>query len=120
MKLILVLVLFGFILDCAYAPTPAKDNTVRNNAIKWYFNRGYAYKDITLFLAAMHGIRIGVDRLKAILKKLGLKRRTRHTEESLKDVVTAIQHELDGSGKNIYYEMHKLKWRSVWVNCTCK
>ena len=101
MKFILVLSICGMVLDCAYAPSPyvRKDFTVCNNWIKHYFHKGYSYKDITLFLASLHGFRLGIEGLKKALRSLGLRKRERRTEANLGQILTAVRREIDGSGK---------------------
>lgn len=105
MKVVLLLVFFVFVLDTAYAPYPTVIRPFvpgiqqREVLIKAYFRQGYAYKDIVLFLATMHGIYIGVDRLKRILARLGLRRRNVLDEESARRVLEAVRSEIVESGK---------------------
>ena len=86
-------------------PTPQgpnyqrKDYTVRNAWIKHYFNRGYTYKDITLFLGTLHGFKLGIDMLKKALRQMGLKKRKERTEENMAAILRAVRTELEGSGK---------------------
>ena len=77
----------------------SKDKEQLLQVEKMYFNRGFGYKDITIFLGTLHGIHISVIRLKQILKKLRLRRRQPHTEERMQEVLTAINGEIEESGK---------------------
>lgn len=105
MKITLLLVLLVFLLDAAYAPIPAHSRTFapgvtqRTALIKGYFRQGYAYKDIILFLATMHGIKIGVARLRQILATLGLRRRVEMDENRIRDVLEGVRKELEESGE---------------------
>lgn len=101
MKFLLLMLLCGMLLDCAYAPPSQKHydmTNVRNRWVKYYFNKGFSYKDITLFLATVHGFTLGVSGLKKALKKLGMRRRETATQESLNEVVRCVREEIDGSG----------------------
>ena len=104
MKVFLFLVFCAFALDEAYAPFPGNARPFvgerqRANLVRAYFKQGYAYRDIVLFLATMHGIKIGVDRLKQILFKLGLRRRQKLNEETVGRVLEAVRSELEESGE---------------------
>ena len=70
----------------------------REGLIAAYFKQGYSYKDIVLFLATMHGLKLSVSRLRQILFRLGLRRKEQHTMESVNCVLQAVKTELEGSG----------------------
>lgn len=84
-----------------YAPPPLnqREAAARNVLIKAYFNQGFIYKDIVLFLATLHGIHISVIGLKRVLRRLGLKRRAECNEQNLKEIVAAITEEQQSTGK---------------------
>ena len=56
MKLVLCLIILLNVLDTVYAPPPLnqREAAARNVLIKAYFNQGFIYKDIVLFLATLH------------------------------------------------------------------
>ena len=102
------------VLQSAYAPmpeyTPAITRTLsaRNALIKSYFHQGYAYKDISLFLSTMHGIAIGANYIRVLIRKLGLRRRKPLSDDMLEDVVNAIRMEYRGSGKHVVQVFYEL------------
>ena len=78
----------------------------RDALIERYFHLGLKYKEIILFLIAVHGIHISTRQLKRILKQRGLGRR--RNPSSANDVIEAIRRELNGSGNIIgYRSMHQ-------------
>lgn len=106
MKFLLIFVLCTFVLDGVYAPPSSaymKSAFVRNTWIKDYFRRGYSYGDISMFLAALHGITIGISGIKKVLKRMGLRRRVAQTEESMNIIIQSIREEIEGSGKSLRF-----------------
>ena len=70
-------------------------NSDRNYLIECYFN-----------LLLVHGIRLSVRQLKRVLFSKGLCRRINHSD--IKEVIAAVERELDGSGSLIgYRQMHQ-------------
>ena len=101
MKHILCLIILLNVLDDVYAPRPVnrREAAARNTLIRTYFNQGFVYKDIVLFLATLHGIHISEIGLKRVLQKLGLRRRTEYTEHKVKELVSVIIEEQEHSGE---------------------
>ena len=56
---------------------------------------------ISLFLSTMHGIAIGANYIRVVIRKLGLRRRKPLSDDMLEDVVNAIRIEYGGSGKHV-------------------
>ena len=104
-KLLIIAFLIYSVLESVYAPKSSYASAVgcktkgRDVLIRVYINRGYTYKDILLFLASLHGIKLSLSWLKQIIRKLGLKRQQVQTRESLKLVVGRIREEIKQSGK---------------------
>lgn len=105
MRNLLVLIIIAVIIDAAYAPgtqfpgTLSRRHARRDALIKGYFKAGYSNKDIALFLASVHGIKISVQWLKKVVRKLGLRRRFPQTEDTLRTLIEAIQGEIAAGGK---------------------
>lgn len=105
MTLYVALIIISCTFDIAHAPLPdniyafVSQERHRTGLIKAYFKQGYAYKDIVLFLATIHGIKIGIDRLKQILCKLGLRRRQPKNEDTVGPVLEAVRDIMEESGK---------------------
>ena len=57
--------------------------------------------DISLSLSTMHGIAIGANYIRVVIKKLGLRRRKPLSDDMLEDVVNGIRMEYRGSGKHV-------------------
>ena len=102
--LLLIYVVF-MCFNGAYAPglsyTPALSRATqsRDVLIKAYFNQGYTHRDIAMFLSVMHGISIGTEWVKKLVRRLGLRRRRNvYDEDYLKQVLDGIREELKGSG----------------------
>ena len=78
--LLLIYVVF-MCFNGAYAPglsyTPALSRATqsRDLLIKAYFYQGYTHRDIAMFLSVMHGISIGTEWLKKLVRRFGLRRR---------------------------------------------
>ena len=56
-----------------------------------YFQEGYTYPVILTFLQRAHGLEMTLDRLRGVLRKLGLKRRGDDVQSPIDDVERAIQ-----------------------------
>lgn len=85
------------------------DSVKRDSLIYNYFQQGYSYNEIIITLLSVHGISLCLRQLKRILACLGLKRRVR--ESPMNSLITAIEEELQHSGKCIGY-------RSMWRRLT--
>ena len=78
----------------------------RNSLIEHYFHLGFDYSEILGFLLLCHGIQISLRQLKRILSAKGLYRRRAYS--SSVDVITAVERELEGSGRLLgYRQMHQ-------------
>lgn len=84
---------------------PEAERYIRNELIKYYFELGYAYKDIIGFLCCVHGITLSLSHLKRLLYKLGLKRN--RTEAPLLEIAYNIR-ELHKDGFDI------IGYRAMW------
>ena len=104
-RLILLLILCVLLLDVAYAPLPyytpagGKVHGGRDALIKGYFRQGFKYKDIAFFLTTLHGISIGVNYLKHLVRKLKLRRRVELTDVRLQEILEVVDKETKTSGK---------------------
>ena len=109
-KLLLIFVIVVVIVEGAYAPLPGHQafnrnrHVIRNGLIKRYFDQGYACKDIIVFVETLHGIRISMDWLRKVLRKMGLRRHMDHNERTLQRIFDAIRTEQESSGKWIRHE----------------
>ena len=78
----------------------------REGLIRKYFNLGFPYHEILVFLSKFHGIMLSLRHLKRLLKTMGLRRRCEGSP--MNEVVSAIERELRGSGSSIGYRaMHQ-------------
>ena len=78
----------------------------RNSLIEHYFHLGFDYCEILGFLLLCHGIQISLRQLKRILSSNGLFRRRAYS--SPRQVITAVERELRGSGSFLgYRQMHQ-------------
>ncbi|XP_074606429.1 uncharacterized protein LOC141859469 [Acropora palmata] len=78
----------------------------RNSLIEHYFHLGFDYSEILGFLLLCHGIQISLRQLKRILSSNGLFRRRAYS--SPRQVITAVERELRGSGSLLgYRQMHQ-------------
>lgn len=75
--------------------------------ITTYFKKGYSYKEIVCFLEHCHGIKISLRTLKTRLKKYGLSRRGRHTDDHIEQVVQSIRQIIETHGGSQGY-------RNIW------
>ena len=78
-----------------------------------YFNRGFTYKEIQLFLEKNHDRCISIATLKRRMKDFGLKRR--NTEYHEMEVREHIRKQLDGPGCMVGYRhvWHTLQMQGV-------
>ena len=76
-------------------------------AIKYYFNRGFEYQEIILFLAKNHNYSISYSTLLRKLKQYGLSRRTLNRQNQVGDVRKRIEETVSSPGSAGGY-------RSVW------
>jgi hypothetical protein len=78
----------------------------RDSLIVRYFELGFSYKEIIAFLSAYHSIRISLRYRKRILSSKRCYRRKNHS--NIREVVDAVERELDGSGGEVgYRHMHR-------------
>lgn len=69
--------------------------------IEHYFAYGYTYKEITLCLSVIHGLKTSVRQLKRILKRLNLSRRI--NKDDIDTVVGFVAREITESGASLGY-----------------
>ena len=88
----------------------------REELIKSYFQSGFLYSEILVFLATFHGINLTLKHLHRLLREQKLFRRYHFTY--LNDIIKVIQKEMLGSGENFGYRtMHqKLRMKGVVTN----
>ena len=67
--------------------------------INHYFSLGLAYSEILAFLLCFHGIEISLRQLKRVLRRQGLRRRK--DQSGNREILNAIEDELEGSGNSI-------------------
>ena len=89
----------------------------REELTKCYFQSGFSYLEILVFLATFHGINLTLRHLHRLLREQSLCRRYHFTD--LNVIIEVIQKKLLGSGKNFGYRtMHqKLRMKRVVTNC---
>ena len=89
-----------------YLPPLSAGSQDRDNLVVRYFELGFSYKEILAFLGARHNIRISLRHLKRILSSKNCYRRKNHS--NIREVVDAVEKELDGSGGEVgYRHMHQ-------------
>ncbi len=89
-----------------YIPISESGERSREEYVQTYFNLGFPYEEILVFLSKFHGIVLSLRQLKRILKAMGLQRRK--IRSSVHTVVSAIESELRGSGSLLGYRaMHQ-------------
>ena len=86
-----------------YTPAIKSNNLGRDALIKVYFRQGYVYKDIVSFLNILHGIQIGYEYLRHVIRRLGLRRKKPYTDADLDSVIQAIQDHRLGSGMAYWF-----------------
>ena len=101
----------GIPLPADYQPALSNPGGLRHELVQQYFSLGYTYKEIIVSLLCSHGIVLSLRHLKRLLRSMGLTRRFERTGESpVADIITAIIHELNGSGKCLGY---RAMWRRL-------
>ena len=89
-----------------YLPLLELGEGSRESYIQKYFNLGFPYEEILVFLSKFHAIILSLRQLKRLLKTMGLRRRK--VCSSVYEVVSEVERELRGSGSSIGYRaMHK-------------
>ena len=77
----------------------------REELIKCYFQSGFPYSEILVFLTTFHGKNLTVRHLYRLLGEQNLFKRYHFT--NLNDIIEVIQKEMLGSGENLGYRtMH--------------
>ena len=77
----------------------------REILLRKYFNLGFSYMEILVFLSKFHGIMLSLRQLKHLLRAMRLRRRTEGN--SVPEVTQAIEMELKGSASSHGYRaMH--------------
>jgi hypothetical protein len=79
-----------------YLPLSELGEGSRESYIQKYFNLGFPYEEILVFLSKFHGIILSLRQLKRLLKTMGLRRRK--VCSSVYEVVSEVERELRGSG----------------------
>ena len=72
-----------------YIPISESGERSREEYVQTYFNLGFPYEEILVFLSKFHGIVLSLRQLKRILKAMGLQRRK--IRSSVHAVVSAIE-----------------------------
>lgn len=98
---------------CSAAPVylPANDEMSREQIIEHYFSFGFSYAEILVFLLSFHAIPLSLAQLKRILRSLGLYRRKGHSD--IETVVSTIETELTGAGRDLGYRSMHSKLRKT-------
>ena len=88
----------------------------REEVIKWYFQSGFPYSEILVFLTTFHGKNLTLRHLHRLLREQNLFKRYHFT--NLNDIIEVIQKEMLRSGENLGYRtMHqKLRMKGVVTN----
>ena len=73
----------------------------REELVKCYFQSGFSYSKILVFLATFHGINLTLMHLQRLLREQNLFRRFHFT--NLSDITEVIQKQMLGSGENFGY-----------------
>ena len=81
----------------------------REELIKCYFQSGFSYSEILVFLATFHGINLTLRHLHRLLREQNLFRR--HHFMNWYDIIEFIQKEMLGSGENSGYRRMDQKLR---------
>ena len=75
----------------------------RNNLIRHFFNLGYTYQEILYIIRNIYGHSISLRHLNRLLRSLNLYRHSGPSRPNLEEVVDAMNHELDNTGRNLGY-----------------
>ena len=88
----------------------------REELVKCYFQSGFSYSKILVFLATFHGINLTLMHLHRLLREQNLFRRFHFT--NLSDITEVIQKQMLGSGENFGYRTkhQKLKMKGIITN----
>ena len=73
----------------------------RNDIINHYFSLDLAYSQILDFLLCFHRIEISLRQLKRVHRRRGLRRGKDYSD--IREILNAIETELEGSGNSISY-----------------
>ena len=103
---LLLLSTVGLLIKSSFAVFPPyfpvlNQNVHRNDLLVQYFHLGLDYKEILALLVLLHGFQLSLRQLKRVLGQRTLGRRRNPSD--LMDVVSAIEHELTGSGSSLGY-----------------
>ena len=73
-----------------------------NRLLEYYFNCGFAYREIIEFLKVYHNENVSLSTVKRKFKEMGLSRRSIVTQRTPDvEVEAAVQDEITGSGSNV-------------------
>ena len=94
-----------------------KDGGIRSLGRRYYFFRGFEYKEISLFLFKNHGIEMSLSTLKRRIKQYGLRRQ--RPDYDIDDERESIQSIINGPGCLQGYRSawYTLQLRGKWVPC---
>ena len=122
----LVVVIVLFFVSVSLAANPQREQLVA-----MYFDKGYPYQVILLFLAAFHGIIMSMSTLKRILRKNKRRRRRKHSSlhhvgryimvSWRKGICITCSSELLYASSNLYIQTELeqsgclLGYRSLWA-----
>ena len=103
---LLLLSTVGLLIKSSFAVFPPyfpvlNQNVHRNDLLVQYFHLGLDYKEILALLVLLRGFQLSLRQLKRVLGQRTLGRRRNPSD--LMDVVSAIEHELTGSGSSLGY-----------------
>ena len=85
-----------------------RNNLTEEEAIRFYFTRGFQYNSILSFLSKFHAINISYRTLLNRLNEYGLRRRNQNIDEM--EVRRLIENEMDGAGNSVGYRM---MWQTI-------
>ena len=94
--------------NASYLPAAnfGEDFASREDLVQRYFDLGFPYQEILVFLSKYHEIILSLRQFKRLLKAMGLGRRERYS--SVQQVASAVESELRGSASLIGYRaMHQ-------------
>ena len=97
--------LYRFCVFCGKDTEFPPEGVPEEDLIRHYFNKGFTYEEIRLFLQTKHDIAFSLRTLKKRLCDMGLKRK--NVAYDINNVRNRIQEEIDGPGCSGGY-------RSVW------
>ena len=85
-----------FCVFCGSATDLPFEEEAEDDLIRHYFNKGFTYEEIRLFLQTKHDITFSLRTLKKRLSDMGLKRK--NVAYDINNVRNRIQEEIDGPG----------------------